>query len=426
MLHLKSVFACDERVLRSKVGIIVILTALLVRIAWSLLIPVIPVSDSIAYDSFARNISAGHGYGWEPGQLSAYWPVGTSAVYAGLYRVFGHTYVPIVILNILVGVLVVALTMLLTRLWFGGKAALIAGGVLAVWPSQIQFSTVLASELLFNLCVLTALYIWMSERVHFVVQVIAFGTIVAAASYLRPTALLLPAILGVSGALRFDLSTKKRLRVLMLGMVSGVVMLVCLVPWGLRNQNLFGQFVLVSTNGGTNFWMGNNSINPAGTYTELPSGLPENEVDRDRFLKMQALAYIEAKPGMFAVRTVRKLILLHASETIGVAWNHKGLEQQFGSNVLLPLKLISTLFWLMMLGLALSGIAVMWRQLGFWSTAIHPVVLFWVYYASVHSVIVVQDRYHFPSIPFMAALAGLSLATIARYYSENRNSGGGS
>ncbi len=414
MLYPERDFARDKRIMRTKPGIIVILTALVVRIAWSLLIPVIPVSDSVAYDKFASNIAAGDGYGWEPSQLSAYWPVGTSAVYACLYKAFGHGYAPIVVLNILAGTFTVALTMHLTGHWFGRKAALFAGGLLALWPAQIQFSTVLASELLFNLFVLSALTIWLNSRVHFVFQAVTFGALIAAAAYVRPTALLLPAVLGVAGALIIDLTMTKRLRSLILGMVSGLFMLGCFVPWGLRNQQLFGHFVLVSTNGGANFWMGNNPTNPSGTYTELPKDLPTNEVERDRFLKQQAIAYIKANPSAFLVRTIRKLAFLHASETIGVHWNSKGLEQRFGSHVLLPLKLISTIFWVVMLGLALSGIVVLARQMGVWSSAIHPAVLLWVYYAMVHAVIVVQDRYHFPSVPFMAALAGLSLETLTR------------
>ena len=38
----------------------------------------------------------------------------------------------------------------------------------------------------------------------------------------------------------------------------------------------------------------------------------------------------------------------------------------------------------------------------------------WIYFALVHAVTVGQDRYHLPSVPYVAALAGVALARLSR------------
>ncbi len=63
--------------------------ALAVRLLWAACVPVDPVSDGVLYDAFARSMVEGHGYAFADGTLTEYWPVGTSAVYALLYYIFG-------------------------------------------------------------------------------------------------------------------------------------------------------------------------------------------------------------------------------------------------------------------------------------------------------------------------------------------------
>ena len=45
-----------------------------------------------------------------------------------------------------------------------------------------------------------------------------------------------------------------------------------IAPWSIRNNAVFGEFVLLSTNGGPNLWMGNNP-DSTGFYMPLPSSV---------------------------------------------------------------------------------------------------------------------------------------------------------
>ena len=399
---------------RSRFAAIVAL-ALAVRACWAIAVPVVPLSDSNVYDVLARNIASGVGYAFEPGKPSAYWPVGTSAVYAGLYRVFGVGYAPILVLNVLVGGLTVALVMTLAGRWYGPRAGRYAGLVLALWPGQVMFSSILASELLFNLGWLAALYFFGRKDWPAALRVPLVAAVLAGTSFVRPLALPMPVIFAwfcLAGSLRKPPWSWRSL--LGIGAEAGItlaLMLAMLAPWAERNRRGLGEAVLVSTNGGANLWMGNNP-NTNGGYCPLPPEVESlNEAVRDRLLKNEAIAYIKARPLAFVGRTAKKAVQTYDRETIGVTWNEEGLTRRYGAFVLMPLKAICTAYWWGMLALGGIGMICVWKRSGFWGWISDPAIVLWFYFGALHAVIVSGDRYHYPSTPLIAALAGLALAT---------------
>lgn len=401
----------QDRAFRRRL-IAIVAFALVLRAAWALAVPVRPVSDSAAYDAFARSLAEGRGYGWSAGDPSAYWPPGTSALYGGLYAVFGTSSVPIVLFNLLLGGAIVLMSALAARRWFGDAAGLAAGAATAVWPSLVAFTTVLASELPFIALLLLGVLLW--ER-RTTISAVAPGLVFAAAAFVRPQALLVPAVLAMGDLLRREPARA----VLARGALTGAVMLAALLPWSLRNQRELGAFVLISTNGGANLWMGNHP-GTTGAYAPLPAWTKGmDEVSRERALREQAVAYVKAEPAAFVARTLKKLVALHDRETIGAAWN-PGLRERFGPAVEKGFKVAATVFWWAALASGLAGGFVLLRRDGLRAWMGHPAVALWAYLALTHAVIVVQDRYHFPSIPLVAALGGLAAAACFRRREEPR------
>ncbi len=387
----------------------VLALALALRVAWAIAVPVVPESDCHAYDVFARNLAAGHGYCWQPDEGgTAYWPVGTSFLYSIVYRLFGFHYGPIVALNVLIGAAVVWLTAVLASRWFGQRTGLVAGLLMAVWPSQIEFTTVLASEVPFMACVCAALAVWYGGIGALGWRVLATGVLLAMAAYLRPTALLLPVVLGASQVARDGRPLRTGLAVIaMLALIAA-----CIAPWSVRNTRLFGQRVLISTNGGTNTWMGNNPQTDGGyqPVPEMPPGT--NEAQRDSILGGQAMQYIRARPFRFLWRSAVKLVRLHERETIGVKWNTKGLAQRYPQTVQTAIKWFGQVFWIGVLLLGLGGAFILFVHEGLWRGIMHPACLIWAYFSAVHAVTVIQDRYHFASIPFIAVLAASCIGAV--------------
>jgi 4-amino-4-deoxy-L-arabinose transferase-like glycosyltransferase len=398
-----------------KSAFIVVAGAFLLRLGWAILIPVAPVSDSAAYDTFAQTLAFYGVYGWTPDQPSAFWPIGTSAIYAALYAVFGHVYTPVVALNIALSTGIVVLTIWLGRIFFGYTTAILAGGLMAIWPSEVAYVTLLASEVPFTFFVLLGLVAWFSSQPSNLARAAETGLAIGAASYVRPVALLLPIVFWLSATPDWQ---KLRVRLPMM-LVAMIVMGLTVVPWSVRNTHLFGHFVLLSTNGGVVLWEGNNP-NTTGSYMPEPAyteGLSEYE--REKVLSEEAKRYIMGDPIGFLLRTVRKAALLHVGETTAINWNAEGIKRGLGERALLPLKLLAQSFWTGVLLLSFAGLVIMARERGITLTLMHPIVLTWIYFTAVYAVTSFQDRFHFPFHPFIAMPAAIAVLAAFRRLRPN-------
>jgi 4-amino-4-deoxy-L-arabinose transferase-like glycosyltransferase len=93
---------------------------------------------------------------------------------------------------------IVGQTIWLGRIFFDRTIAILAGGLMAIWPIQVAYVTILASELPFTFMVLLGFAAWFSSRPSKSAQAAVCGLAFGAASYVRPVALLLPIILWLS------------------------------------------------------------------------------------------------------------------------------------------------------------------------------------------------------------------------------------
>lgn len=385
--------------------VLILCVALLLRTAWALVVPVAPVSDSVSYDTFARNLIAGEGYAWVSGQPTAYWPPGTSFIYAAIYWLCGETYVSIAVFQVFLGVLVVYLSYRFALIEFDESIALIAAALLACWPLLIEFTTVLASELLFLVPILLAALVVHEPSRSRLVHWAAFGVIVGVAVYIRPTALPLIVVIPVFAAIRY-----RQPRYLNFMVIGGLLCITLLMPWSIRNTNLFGEFTLVSTNFGTNLWMGNNPAS-TGAYQSLPVDESfSSEKEREDFFRNEALRFIASSPGQFVRLAVSRARITFDRETIGIRWNGLGLEQLgVGARAITALKAITTLYWYLMAILALGGLTLYVARQGV-NALTSPAIISAGLFASVPVIVVGQDRYHMAVIPVVAIFAAVTVA----------------
>lgn len=404
-------------------GIAVLVLALVVRVAWAAIVPVVPMSDSAAYDLYARNIVLGHGYGLEPSKPSLFWPPGAAFLVAMAFAASGVTipptdqpyapllsYASVEVLNVVLGVGIVACSMLLAWKRFGARAGLAAGLIVALWPMGIGFSSMLQSEIPCTFFLLLGMVAFEFLRFQTLARAFACGLLFAFASYVRPTMLLVPVVLyGIE-----FLFERTRQKTFVSALVCGIVMACVIAPWTYRNYKVFNEFVPISANSGSNLWMGNNP-NTTGEYMPEPEEYKHwGEVERDKELGKIAKQYIKSDPGAFVARTARKFVRLHERQTIGIGWNERGFEKLGVSrDVVQRLKQVSTAYWYAMLLGALAGLVFLLRTRG-WLTAITtPFLVVWMYMAALHAIYVFQDRYTFPFTPLIGCLAAIPLAGIA-------------
>jgi hypothetical protein len=144
-----------------------------------------------------------------------------------------------------------------------------------------------------------------------------------------------------------------------------------------------------------------------------------NEATWDKELGRRAIEYIKKDPAAFAKRSALKAVKLHDRETIGVAWNKDGLQRVSPSTFdaksgigTKALKAISSGYWYLILAAGgVGGVLLVIRQ-GPWKAITHPTVVLFAYFTAVHAIMVIQDRYHYPITPMVAALASLTLGRL--------------
>jgi 4-amino-4-deoxy-L-arabinose transferase-like glycosyltransferase len=336
--------------------------------------------------------------------------VGAAAIYALGFALFGINYISVVLLNLIASLALIYTTSILARRWYGETNALIAAAILACWPSLIMYVTVYASEIFFSVFVNIALIAWPIEPRQWIFKCGLCGVSIAFATYVRPVALLIPVVIILIEIIRGRNSVLSLVSLVIIYLAAAAV----IAPWSVRNMLLHEGFVLISTNGGPNLWMGNNP-NSKGQYMPLPEYTRSiTEYERSKVLGNEARKFMLENPASTAVLFLRKLIGTHARETIAAHWNEPGIKKLFGNWGFLLSKIITQAYWSVVLLTALAGIGstvISRLKQGPISIMVHlltnPAMVYWAYFAILHAIIVAQDRYHFPSIPFIAMLSAL-------------------
>ena len=264
-------------------GLAVLLTAAaaikltaLVQLARHPLLQPLGGLDAEAYVTLARDMVGGATAGAAPFHLSPLY------VYflAGVFAVTDGSLVAARALQAALGLVTIALVVLTTRRWFGHRAGWIAGA-LATATGLLTFHEVLILQAAVD-PLLTALALWLVTRLA---QdgprwAPAAGLALGLLSLNRPNALAYAVAVVLMAAWR-GLSVRSGTRqgpaafACALAPAAWLVvgLSVAIAPVTLRNYLVSGDFVLISSHGGLNFYIGNNA-NADGTYTAVPGITP--------------------------------------------------------------------------------------------------------------------------------------------------------
>ncbi|MEZ5702009.1 MAG: glycosyltransferase family 39 protein [Burkholderiaceae bacterium] len=391
---------------------LILLLALVLRVVWAWWVPVVPVSDGEAYDTFAKNLVQHGTFGWSAEEPTAFWPPGTTFLHATLFWLLGIRYEPIVATNIALSLGIIWLTARLASRFWGQRVAITSALILAVWPTLVMYPTILASELPFLFLTLLAMDMWFHPRNEGHASWAWWaGLILGLASLVRPQALLLPAVFATAFVLTHKRPTSATKAQLKWIAASALVMGMVVAPWVWRNHQTYNE-PLLTTNGGITLWMGN-TPGTDGRYMPMPeslSHLPGNE--KARVLANEAKAYILADPVAFLGRAATKLLILYNNESVGVSWNGKGIQAAFGESWELKLKRMTQATWALLFVLALVGLCASLYKIGWIKTLFSPLSLSVAYFTAIHMVVVSQERYHLAFAGQLAIFSALGLTTL--------------
>ncbi len=389
----------------------------LLRLIWILIFDPAPKADSYYFYSSAVSIAEGNGY-MMFGRQTAYWPVGYPAVLGITFYLFGKSLFAAKILNIILNLGILFTSYRLAKLLFGSKqVARSALLILAFYPNHIPYAAVLLTEPLFTFLLLSAMIFIINDTAKW--NIFLGGLFFGLAILIKPQVIFLPLyliLIGIRGYWRKGLPGKQIIRYGLIYLLSFVT----LMPWLIRNYNLFGAFPVLANNGGVNLLIGNNpdthggfmDVRGAG-YAELEKfygGTAREEYEQDVVNRSRAINYILENPGKTLLRMPVKFWKLYAAGAEGAGTNLVGMDERETTkrSFLKVYQYFSQLPYMVLMILFVLSIISCLRKL-----KVHQKIEFKqqvgfgiiVYFTIIALIFFAGSRFHFPVIPFIAMYA---------------------
>lgn len=432
------------RLLKSKTSFLVSLgiLALIPRLVWVLFVNTKPVSDFVLYNNYAINASNGifnayhHTYSLFPFKF------GYPVVLSLAYRLLGSNSFSAVILNIVFSVLTAYSIYWLGKMLFTETSGRVSAILFALWPAQIMYSSVLASEHIFIIFFILSIgmLIKATQSTSIKAKVwypIASGFLLGITNQIRPISLLLiPAFFmfiflftEYKKLCKEEFIEKSKTLVLLLGSYSFFFILV-----SLPLSHLIGVDVWKAS-AGYNIMVGTN-YESNGTYSsQVENSLAPYKNDYDTFHSVAAkigFGRIVESPITFISLLEKKVIIMWGNEEYGYFWSTNALTNTNSFSDMAQtnpraLKLISQIFYINILILAILG-CISAKKNKIRATSALLVIFVGLFLS--YSILEVQSRYHFPAMPLLMVFSGYGIISvkkllplnISRYFMEEKKS----
>lgn len=335
--------------------VVALVPRLFVALAWAQE----PVWDGHYYHLGAERIAAGLGYSedvvvggvsvWKPW---AHYPVGYSALLGLCYWVFGSGILTGPVLNAFLGTLLVVVVHRLARYALSQNRARVAGALCALHPGLIAYCAVIMTEPTAALFVLGAGWVALAKR-HTVWGILFAGVLLGLGTLIRPVSLL--AVFGL--LFIYDKSFKNAL---LRTTLAGLIALLTVAPWTIRNCQVMDGCALVSTNGGWNLAIG--ALTQSGRFQTLRAqdGCPvvTGQVQQDRCWADVGRRTILDNPYAWIAKMPVKLAQTYDHESFPVEYLREAAPEAWPEERRLAgRQLLTTFHWLLMTAAALSPIA---------------------------------------------------------------------
>ncbi len=268
------VFISSHRIL---FGILAVAAAIRLIAAVSIDFP--PRYDEVDYRSIAQNIASGAGFSIDGVSPTAYRAPGYPYIVATVFTLFGESPVAVRMVQAAVDTVTVVLVYLMAGMFFSRRTAEIAAGLYALYPGNFLYVPFFLSETFVTPVLLSVVYFLMwYQRERSVSALVWCGICTGVLTALRPHAAIIVPLFFLWKVIA-EQSWIASGRTLML---IGVIAVVIVSPWIIRNVSVFDHAALTS-NGGVNFWIGHNEgANGSFKYSAAESPLEQIPDEFDR------------------------------------------------------------------------------------------------------------------------------------------------
>lgn len=369
-------------------------------------------SDSAAYWDLAQKLAAGEPYDHERGR--SFWPPGLPLLLAPFIAIFGATKWVLIFLNIVIYIATSYVVFFLANRLAGHSVARMSILILAIWPNYVLYTSIPAKEtvaaLLLPAAVLLYLYgtdLASKERSRRWLNFVGCGVCLGFAALTQPATTLFGFLFIGYEMLSSAPLVQKVIRI----MIAGIVTVLVISPWTIRNYVVHGEFVPINTAGGIVFYSANND-NATGGWIPLDEFVDTELQQADEIRKNQ-LAYKRAFSWINEnrLRSVELVILkqtrfLCCDDTLAhLLFNHP-LAAQVAKPLLFEwIALVSNAFWLFLALLILYGAT---RKIKFSNLRIPEILLCVsgiVYFLIIFSIFESESKQHTLAIVFFALIA---------------------
>jgi hypothetical protein len=308
----------------------------------------------------------------------------------------------IVFHTVVLGLTGVVVYKISNRIYNSKINAFITGLVVTLNPVSLWYIPFYFIELVFTFFVVATLYMgYKAYRFQNVRDGVLFGILLGISTLGKGVVLLFPFSLAAALIL-FKIFRVKSLvgltyiSIIKTFVLSGIIMFLVILPWAIRNKNVSGKWILVSSNAGVEFFRGNvfAENNSYKLKNELGSMLTESFKREEKILDSLGLenptplqldsvfnpmmkSYVMKTPGKFAIKIVKQ---------IPTYWT---LSQNYKSS------LIRVVIVLILFGLFAAGFVIRPGLFNFF------VLIIAVYMTLVYAAVYAIARYSFPLYPLL-------------------------
>lgn len=370
-----------------------IITSITIQLLLILFITPVPISDSKHHINNANLLYESGSYINSTGNLTAFWTVGLPAYLVFLKSFSSNFILTAKLLNILISTGLIIFCYFVFKNYLTPYALNLFLIILTFFPNNLLSSNNILTDYPF------AFFLWGSVLMMFkmhkkssVALPVLIGLFFAFASYLRPAGIILPFIFG--GILLLKKYTAGRINCF----IMLTVFLLIMLPWGIRNYNLFHSFVPVSTNGGYIFLMGNHKNSSGGVNFNFEYNiLNPNEADESRKAYSRAFNDILNNPFKSLVRFPRKILYTYYRGDSSVTWGFKQVEENIPGIITSLIFYVTNLLFYFIILLNIYMIFSYRKRINFKKYS--ELCVLSIYMFLILIVFVGSERYHIPLIP---------------------------
>ncbi len=411
--------------------ILLVLAAVVPRLIWNWYIQTQPFSDFLHLCNYGINVSQGDFKGFADFYAVFPFKIGFGMILGGLFSIFGSGLWTIKIFNILLSLALVFIIYAGGKMLYGERAGRVASLLCALWPAQIMYTSVIASEhvflVLFTGAVLLTLYFikkytyknhgfWNGN-----LMLLGAGFITALAQLIRPMAMIMLPVFAVF-ILLYKRYRADKFTSLVLD-IKSIVLFVAVYFAVVNLINLPIQTVtgvdITKSDSGFNLMIGTNSKANGMFNNEDFSLIEKNNFDFGKVQKEAkdiAFSRIKNDPVGFAKLALRKFEIQWGNENYGYYWSTISSQDSKAENVVKTHPRIfygvSQLFYILVILMAICTCFYTLKEKRYDSLII--LMIFGGLLLS-YTFLEVQSRYHMPVIPLLIVFGTGFLEAGKRY-----------